>query len=303
MIRLGTRSSQLALWQSTWVADQLRGGGIDVRLVPITTEGDIAMGSLRQLGGDGLFTKRLQIALQDNEIDLAVHSLKDLPTEAVAGLTLAAVPPREDVRDAFVSSRYVTWSDLPAGGTVGTGSLRRAAQLKWLRPDLRVLDLRGNVDTRLRKLDDGQYDAIVLACAGLRRLGLEQRITQALDLSTMLSAVGQGALGLEVRADDQKTIESVRRLNDSDTLACVTAERAFLNETRAGCTAPVAGHAVVQGEQLFMQGAILSESGDQRLDWQIGGARSAAANLGRELARQLLNMGGREILNRRSNNL
>lgn len=302
MIRLGTRNSQLALWQSNWVAGQLRALGGLVQLVPITTEGDVATGSLRQLGGDGLFTKRLQIALLDNEIDLAVHSLKDLPTDPVDGLTLAAVPDREDVRDAFVSNRFVTWSEMPTGATVGTGSLRRAAQLKWLRPDLTIADLRGNVDTRLRKLDEGHYDAIVLACAGLRRLGLEQRITQAVDLSTMLSAVGQGALGLETRSDDAATIQQVQALNDFNTMACVTAERAFLNETRAGCTAPVAGHAVVRENQLYMQAAILSEAGDQRLDWQIGGSAASATDLGRELARQLLNMGGREILSARSAN-
>lgn len=300
MIRLGTRSSQLALWQSTWVADQLRGRGYEVQLVPLTTEGDVATGSLRQLGGEGLFTKRLQIGLLRQEIDLAVHSLKDLPTEPFPGLLLAAVPPREDVRDAFVSNRFVTWSDLPQQAKVGTGSLRRAAQMRWLRPDLEVADLRGNVDTRLKKLDEGQYDAIVLACAGLRRLGLEQRITQALDLSTMLSAVGQGALGLEVREEDTATAEAVQTLNDAATFNCVTAERAFLNETRAGCTAPVAAHAVVRDELLYLQGAILSESGDQRLDWQIGGHIGSAAELGRELARQLLNMGGREILANRS---
>lgn len=302
MIRLGTRNSPLALWQSNWVAGQLRARGGVVQLVPITTEGDVATGSLRQLGGDGLFTKRLQVALLDNEIDLAVHSLKDLPTDSVDGLTLAAVPDREDVRDAFVSNRFVTWSEMPTGATVGTGSLRRAAQLKWLRPDLTIADLRGNVDTRLRKLDEGHYDAIVLACAGLRRLGLEQRITQAMDLSTMLSAVGQGALGLETRRDDAATIQQVQALNDFNTMACVTAERAFLNETRAGCTAPVAGHAVVRENQLYMQAAILSEAGDQRLDWQIGGSAASATDLGRELARQLLNMGGREILSARSAN-
>ncbi|MBL8890743.1 MAG: hydroxymethylbilane synthase [Planctomycetaceae bacterium] len=300
MIRLGTRNSQLALWQSTWVADQLRSRGFEVELVPLTTEGDVATGPLRQLGGEGLFTKRLQIGLQNREIDLAVHSLKDLPTEPVTGLELAAVPEREDVRDAFVSNSYVTWSDLPQHAKVGTGSLRRAAQLRWLRPDLEVVDLRGNVDTRLRKLDEGHYDAIVLACAGLRRLGLEQRITQALDLDTMLSAVGQGALGLEVRCEDIVTRDAVRTLNDVVTLKCVQAERAFLNETRAGCTAPVAAHAVIRGEQLYLQGAILSESGQQRLDWQIGGHVGAASELGRELARQLLSMGGREILANRS---
>ena len=296
MIRLGTRNSQLALWQSNWVADRLREAGQAVELVPLTTAGDVAVGSLRELGGEGLFTKRLQLALLENEIDLAVHSLKDLPTDPVVGLQLSAVPAREDVRDAWVSNRYVSWQDLPAGARVGTGSLRRAAQLRWLRPDIEVLDLRGNVDTRLRKLDEQQYEAIVLACAGLRRLNLTERITQALDLSIMLSAVGQGALGLETRSTDAGTVAAVARLNDPQTAACVTAERAFLNETRAGCTAPVAAHAVLRDQRLQLSAAILSPDGRQRLDWQIGGPMEQASELGRQLAQQLLLMGGRAIL-------
>lgn len=296
MIRLGTRNSQLALWQSNWVADRLREAGQEVELVPLTTAGDVAVGSLRELGGEGLFTKRLQLALLENEIDLAVHSLKDLPTDPVVGLQLSAVPAREDVRDAWVSNRYVSWQDLPAGARVGTGSLRRAAQLRWLRPDIEVLDLRGNVDTRLRKLDEQQYEAIVLACAGLRRLNLTERITQALDLSIMLSAVGQGALGLETRSSDAGTVAAVARLNDPQTAACVTAERAFLNETRAGCTAPVAAHAVLRDQWLQLSAAILSPDGRQRLDWQIGGPMEQASELGRQLAQQLLLMGGRAIL-------
>jgi hydroxymethylbilane synthase len=296
MIRLGTRNSQLALWQSNWVADRLRDLGQVVELVPLTTAGDVAVGSLRELGGDGLFTKRLQLALLSDEIDLAVHSLKDLPTDPVEGLGLTAVPPREDVRDAWVSNRWLSWQDLPAGAKVGTGSLRRSAQLRWLRSDVEVLDLRGNVDTRLRKLDEQQYDAIILACAGLRRLNLTERITEALDLSIMLSAVGQGALGLETRSDDAATVSAVARLNDPATAACVTAERAFLNETRAGCTAPVAAHAVLQEGRLHVAAAILSPDGEQRLDWQIGGPVEQAVELGRGLARQLLAMGGQAIL-------
>jgi hydroxymethylbilane synthase len=296
MIRLGTRNSQLALWQSNWVADRLRDLGHAVELVPLTTAGDVAVGSLRELGGEGLFTKRLQMALLADEIDLAVHSLKDLPTDPVAGLALAAVPPREDVRDAWVSNRFMSWQELPAAAKVGTGSLRRAAQLRWLRPDVQVVDLRGNVDTRLRKLDEQQYDAIILACAGLRRLNLTERITQALDLSIMLSAVGQGALGLETRSGDAVTVAAVSQLNDAATESCVTAERAFLNETRAGCTAPVAAHAVLRDGRLHVAAAILSPDGEQRLDWQIGGPVEGAGELGRQLAKQLLSMGGQAIL-------
>ncbi len=298
MIRLGTRNSALALWQSNWVADQLRQIGQTVELVQLMTEGDVRTGALREIGGEGLFTKRLQIGLLENEIDLAVHSLKDLPTDPVDGLQLTAVPLREDVRDAFVSSRYASLVELPEGAIVGTGSLRRSAQLLWTRPDLRIVDLRGNVDTRLRKLDEGQYDAIILACAGLRRLNLADRITQALDLSLMLSAVGQGALGLETRRDDRAVVNAVAKLNDPPTFACVTAERAFLNETRAGCTAPVAAYACFQDQRLFVQGVVVSESGDQRIEWQIGGPEQQAESMGRALAQQLFQLGAKEILQR-----
>jgi hydroxymethylbilane synthase len=298
MIRLGTRNSPLALWQSGWVAEQLRARGCPVQLVPLTTAGDVTAGPLRQLGGEGLFTKRLQIALLEEEIDLAVHSLKDLPTEPVSGLLLAAVPEREDVRDAFVSTRFVALETLPDGARVGTGSLRRAAQLRWQRPDLQILDLRGNVDTRLRKLDEGQYEAIILACAGLRRLQLADRITQALDLSLMMSAVGQGALGLETRASDMEVVQAVQGLDHAATHACVRAERAFLQATRAGCTAPVAAHAREKDGTIYLQAVILNEAGDQRVDWQIGGPTGRAEELGRDLATQLFALGGQQLLAR-----
>jgi len=231
--------------------------------------------------------------------------LKDLPTKPEIGLRLAAVPPREDVRDALITRTEATRSgsglaDLPPGARVGTGSLRRAAQLKWIRSDLQVLDLRGNVDTRLRKLDEGQFDAIVLACAGLRRLGLAERISEALDLSVMLSAVGQGALGLETRQDDATTIDAVAGLDDPVTHACVLAERAFLNAAQAGCSSPVAAHAVCRDDLLFLQAAILDESGRERLDWQIGGPLLQCEDLGQRLASQMLMMGGEQLLNGRT---
>jgi hydroxymethylbilane synthase len=254
------------------------------------------MGSLRELGGDGLFTKRLQLGLQNNEIDLAVHSLKDLPTDPVDGLALSAVPQREDVRDAFVSNQFRSLAELPDGAKVGTGSLRRAAQLKWLRPDLQILDLRGNVDTRLRKLDQQDYDAIILACAGLKRLQMSDRITQALELDQMLSAVGQGALGLETRADDTQTIEAVSKLNNPEIMACVTAERAFLNQTRAGCTAPVAGHAVISNEQIHFKGLILNETGTKRCYKEAAGPILEAETIGRQLVQQMFEEGARALL-------
>lgn len=296
IIRLGTRGSKLALWQANWAADALRQQGHAVELIILSTDGDVLQGPLSQLGGDGLFTKRLQYALLTDEIDLAVHSLKDLPTDPVEELNLTAVPEREDVRDAFVSNDHSSLNELPPGAKVGTGSLRRGAQAKNLRPDLEILDLRGNVETRLRKMDEGQYDAIILACAGLQRLGLENRIRQAMPLDVMLSAVGQGALGLETRKDDQVTREAVAKLNHPMVYRAVTAERGFLNETRAGCTAPVAAHATVTGDQLQLEGAILSPDGQQKIRQTISGAAQDAETLGRQLARQILEQGGRQLL-------
>lgn len=299
MIRLGTRSSQLAMWQANWTADRLRDLGYEVSLVPISTDGDVLLGSLRELGGDGLFTKRLQMGLQQDEIDLAVHSLKDLPTEAVPGLVLAAVPVREDVRDALVSNQFASIADLPAGAKVGTGSLRRAAQLRWMRPDLQILDLRGNVDTRLRKLDQGQYEAIILACAGLRRLGLEQRITQAIPVDTMLSAVGQGALGLETRDDDDTTRQAVEQLNDPAIMACVQAERSFLHGTRAGCTAPVAALAEIQDPatlEISLRALILNEAGTHRIAETHQGHWQQATQIGAALVQRMMDQGAGDLL-------
>ncbi len=225
-LQIGTRASALARWQAEWVAARLQACGHAVELVPITTHGDIVRGPLGEAGGVGLFTKELQHALLDGRIDLAVHSLKDLPTEHVPGLALAGVPPRESVCDALLSRNNLTLAELPNGAVVGTGSLRRRAQLLHLRPDLRFVDIRGNVDTRIRKLQAGEYDAIVLAEAGLNRLQLTAHITQVLSPPEMLPAVGQGALGIEARAGDQRTRSAVDALNDPATHAAVLAERA-----------------------------------------------------------------------------
>jgi hydroxymethylbilane synthase len=290
-LRLGTRASALARWQAEWVAARLTALGIEVQLVLITTEGDVQGGSLGQIGGQGLFTKCLQQALLENQIDLAVHSLKDLPTEHVPGLTLAAVPERESASDVLVNNRARSIDELPAGATIGTGSMRRKAQLLHRRPDLRPHDIRGNVDTRLRKLDAGQFDALVLAEAGLKRLGLEDRITQVIPHSVMLPAVGQGALGLEARADDHETQARVTRLDHVPSRNAVLAERAMLAELRAGCLAPVGAFANVTGDTLHLAAAVLSRDGVRRVFASANGAAAQPEAVGRAAALDLLNQG------------
>src|SRR5262245_54778381 len=244
-LRLGTRGSALARWQAEWVAARLSARGVAVELVPITTKGDVKTGPLGQIGGEGLFTKELQRALLERQIDLAVHSLKDLPTTPVEGLSLAAVPERESTSDVLVSAKAWRIEDLPPSAHVGTGSLRREAQLLHLRPDLIVEDIRGNIETRLRKLTDGQFDAIVLAEAGLKRLGLADRDVHIIPRSVMLPAVGQGALGIETREDDDQTQSFLQPLDHTETHQAVDAERALLAALRAGCLAPVGAWARV----------------------------------------------------------
>jgi hydroxymethylbilane synthase len=295
-VRLGTRDSPLARWQAEWVAARLSEGGVVVELIPITTQGDVSDRPLGAIGGQGLFTKEIQRALLDGRIDLAVHSLKDLPTDPVAGLTLAAVPPRESPRDVLVSTRGGTLDELPAGARVGTGSRRRQSQLLHLRPDLRVADIRGNVDTRLRKLDAGQFDAIVLAEAGLSRLNLAGRITQVLPSTVMLPAVGQGALGLETRADDAATLAAVARLDDAATRAAVLAERALLAGLRGGCMAPVAAWARITDRELRITAAVLSVDGQRRVAVTRGGDAHDPVSLGQLAAEELLSLGAGSLI-------
>jgi hydroxymethylbilane synthase len=260
-IRIGTRHSPLALWQANYIAQGLTKAGNQVELVKITTTGDTTTSPLGQGGGVGLFTKEIQNALLDRRCDVAVHSLKDLPTQPIEGLRLAAVPSREDPRDCLVSERYRSVEELPPGCIVGTGSPRRRAQLLHLRPDLDLREIRGNVDTRLNKLAQGQYDAIVLASAGLARLGLAQALSTRLGLETMLPAVGQGALGLETRAEDHETAQAIRVLNDSDAEACVRAEREVLKILRAGCLAPVAAYASLEHGTMVLRAKVFSVDG------------------------------------------
>ena len=298
-LRIGTRGSPLALWQAHHVADLLRplAAPRPVELVEIETAGDrIRDLALSQIGGDGVFTKEIQRAVLSNVVDAAVHSLKDLPTTPIEGLTFAAVPARGPTGDAFVSHRHRRFDDLPRGAVVGTSSLRRRSQALHRRPDLSLVNLRGNVETRLRKLDEQGLDAIILAEAGLRRLGLESAITELLDPQWMLPAVGQGALGLECRTDDAVTLGLLDHLNDRPARQAVLAERAFLRGLGGGCLVPIGAWGLVEGESLRLCGAILDPAGKHRVAGELGGAASEPEALGRRLAETLLARGGRELL-------
>jgi hydroxymethylbilane synthase len=296
VLRLGTRASSLARWQAEWVAARLAERGVAVELVPITTQGDVKTGPLREIGGQGLFTKELQRALLAGPIDLAVHSLKDLPTAPVEGLSVAAVPPRESTADVLVSTKADRVESLPKAARVGTGSLRRKAQLLHLRPDLIIEEIRGNVETRLRKLDEGEFDAIILAEAGLKRLGLAGRIKHVLDASTMLPAVGQGALAIEARADDGPTRSLLAPLDDFETHQGVLAERTLLLELRAGCLAPVGGWGRIERGRLVLDAVVLSPDGKQRLSASGTSDVADAATLGHNLAQQLLAQGAADLI-------
>jgi hydroxymethylbilane synthase len=295
-IRLGTRNSALARWQAEWVAARLTEAGHRVELVPIATSGDVKGAPIREFGGQGVFTKEIQLALQREEVDLAVHSLKDLPTEPTEGLTLAATPQRENPADALICPVASSIVELPKNARVGTGSLRRVAQLLHARPDLVVSGIRGNVETRLRKLDEGQFDAIVLACAGLSRLGLEDRIAGAIPLEAMLPAVGQGALGLEIRAADQRMLTALAPLNHPHSHAAVLAERSLLRSLRAGCLAPVGAWGRVENDRLVLDAAVLSSDGERRLAAHASGSLDEAIALGKQVAEALVEQGAAELI-------
>jgi len=293
MLVIGSRGSKLALWQAHWVQERLEELGCECRIQIIHTTGDkITDVALSKVGTKGLFTKEIEEALLAGSIDLAVHSLKDMPTEVPAGLTLAAMPVREDPRDAVVGK---TLAELPAGARVGTSSLRRSAQLRALRPDLVIENIRGNVDTRLRKLDEGQYDAILLASAGLRRLGWHDRIAELLEPETMCPAVGQGALTIETRDDGGPAFEICRRLDHQATRIAVTAERAVLATLGGGCQVPIGAHAIIDG-RLSLRGVVVSPDGAQIVRSSLDGPAVEAERVGRTLGEQLLAGGGRAIL-------
>ena len=296
-LRIATRGSQLARWQADWVADRLRRSGQTVEIVEIATRGDVDQSEfVGDIGAPGVFTKEIQRAVLAGEADVAVHSLKDLPTDLVEGLVLAAVPTRESPADVLVSPLANSIDALPKGARVGTGSLRRQAQLRHLRPDLQVAAIRGNVETRIRKLDEGQFDAIVLAEAGLKRLGLADRISQVLPWELMLPAVGQGALGIECRAEDVPTIAALTNLDDAATHAAVLAERALLARLRGGCLAPIGAIGVVAEGRLELSAVVLSPDGARRLHERDSASPDQADALGRKVADVLLSRGAGELI-------
>jgi hydroxymethylbilane synthase len=298
LLKLGTRGSALALWQANWTKTALesRWPGLNVELVPIRTTGDKILDvPLAKIGGKGLFTKEIDEALLDKRIDLAVHSLKDVPFQLPDGIAFGAIPEREDPRDAFLSNGR-TLQQLPAGSRIGTSSLRRQVQLRHRFPALNLLMLRGNVDTRLKKLAAGEFDGIILALAGLKRLGHEQRVTQILDDDVMVSAVGQGALGIVCRSDDDATRNALQVLDHSITRTAVTAERGLLRALGGSCQVPVAGRATVRGNQMTIKGLIASLDGTRVLADEISGSTEKPDQLGLELGQRLISMGAAEIL-------
>ena len=299
VIRIATRRSQLALWQAEHVAGLLRAAwpGVRIELLPLSTQGDRILDvPLAKIGGKGLFVKELEAALLDGRADLAVHSIKDVPMELPAGLEMPVVLEREDPHDALVSARHATLGALPPGAVVGTSSLRRQCQLRALRPDLRIRDLRGNVNTRLRRLDEGEYDAIVLAAAGLRRLGMADRIRALLTPEELLPAVGQGAIGIEIRATDARLREQLGKLHHAPTAARVLAERALNRALQGGCQVPIAGFAEITGGSLRLRALVGSVDGQRIVRGERDGTPQQAEALGEALATQLLARGAGALL-------
>src|SRR5271166_3049371 len=294
MLTIGSRGSKLALWQAHWIKARLESLGHQCHLQIIQTTGDkITDVALSKVGTKGLFTKEIEEALLDGRIDLAVHSLKDMPTELPPGLTLAAIPEREDPRDAVVGKKLF---ELPQGAKVGTSSLRRAAQMRVIRPDMRIENIRGNVDTRLRKLDEGQYDAILLAAAGLRRLGWQARIAEILEVTDMCPAVGQGALAIETRADQGPGHKACQLLDHATARICVTAERALLAKLGGGCQVPIGAHATLSEASLHLHAVVVSPDGAMVIKKAFDGLAAEAEELGRRAGDALLAEGGRQIL-------
>lgn len=298
-LKIGTRQSLLALWQSNHIAALLREKYPDCEVVlkKIVTKGDRILDvPLAQIGGKGLFTKEIETELLDGTVDLAVHSLKDMPTVLPEGLCLTAITKRANVGDAFVSNKYNSLAELPQGAVLGTSSLRRKAQLLAARPDLKIVDLRGNVDTRLRKLDEGQMDAIILAAAGLERLGHHDRIKEVISAETCIPAVGQGALAIECRSDNEEVRTMLDFLNDLPTKQATDAERAFLGLIEGGCQVPIGVHAVVKDELLEAEAIIASLDGSTILRDKISGPAQEAEALGKALGEKMLADGGQKIL-------
>jgi hydroxymethylbilane synthase len=296
---IGSRGSKLALWQANWVRTCLQAphSNLEISIEVIKTTGDMfANAPLSSIGSKGLFTREIEEALLAKKVDLAVHSLKDLPTVLPDGLRLGAISAREDARDAFVSRLYGHISQLPPGARVGTSSLRRQSQIMALRNDLKILSLRGNIDTRLRKLDESQYEAVILACAGMDRLALSDRIRERLPIDLMCPAVGQGALGIEIRSDDDGTHGLLACLHHTETQQAVTAERALLRRLGGGCQVPIAGHAWIQDGELHLRGIVATVDGSQLFQESAHSLPTAADELGISVAEKLLGRGAHQIL-------
>jgi len=299
VLRIATRKSQLALWQAEYVRTQLQQAhpGLQVELLKMSTQGDKILDTpLAKVGGKGLFVKELETGLLDGDADIAVHSMKDVPVELPDGLHLAVICPREDPRDAFVSNTCKSFESLPEGACLGTSSLRRQCQLQALRPDLRIRDLRGNVNTRLLKLDDGEYDAIILAAAGLKRLEMQVRISEYLDPGVSLPAIGQGAVGIECRVDDKRVNDLLAPLNDPNTHIRVLAERAMNHRLQGGCQVPIGGYAELSNGLILLRGLVGRTDGSEIIRGEIAGRPEEAEHLGVVLAEDLLSRGADAIL-------
>ncbi len=298
-IRIATRKSPLAMWQAEHVAARLREAhsGIEVEILGMSTQGDKILDTpLAKIGGKGLFVKELEQRMLEGDADIAVHSMKDVPVELPDGLHLSVVLEREDPRDAFVSNAHAEMAALPQGARVGTSSLRRQCQLTDRRPDLEIIALRGNVNTRLRKLDDGDYDAIILASAGLLRLGFAERIRSFISTDQSLPAIGQGAIGIECRSDDEQTNQLLAPLHHGPTAVCVGAERALNQRLEGGCQVPIGGHATLADDQLYLRGLVGTVDGSEIVRSEIRGPQADGERLGRSLAEELLENGAARIL-------
>lgn len=298
-LKIGTRSSPLALWQANWVKDMVekKNPGLSIELVKVHTKGDKILDTpLAKVGGKGLFVKELENALAAGEVDLCVHSMKDVPTHLPDGLEISVICEREDPRDAFIAREVGSFSELPQGATVGTSSLRRQAQVLGARPDLKIVSLRGNVGTRLRKMEENKFDAIILAASGVKRLEMENIITEILDPSVSLPAVGQGALGIETRVGDDKVLGLIGFLNHDDTRTVVEAERAFLATLEGGCQVPIAAHATLDNGEVTLDGLVGAVDGSVIFRERQSAPVADRVKLGVELAEKLLGMGAGDVL-------
>ena len=298
-LKIATRKSPLALWQAEHVKARLEHHhpGLKVELVKMTTKGDQILNSpLSKIGGKGLFIKELEVGMMEGVADIAVHSMKDVPYEIPPGFELGAILKRENPFDAFVSNNFDSINDLPQGAKVGTCSMRRIVQLKAIRPDLEILDLRGNVNTRLQKLDDGEYDAIILACAGLIRLKFEDRIKQQISAEQSLPAVGQGAVGIEIRENDQEILDLIAPLIDTETSYRITCERAMNARLEGGCSVPIAGFSTIENDQITLTGLVGNVDTGVILKEHVSGSINEAEQLGKTLADKLISLGAKDIL-------